>query len=355
MNTKNSLILTKRYKDILSAVHMVYRLVNSTYDKQELCLRLTRLLGQFIVFDTCCVYILDQKKSVSFIASFNNKINILKKKRKELGNIPDEEKRVMKGYSIFREDLIGLPLVADDNIGAIFVRKAEGQDPFESFDKDILAVIAEQSVTAIKNLTLSDNQHNIILGSMEVIAKLVKKTNCDVSRTPASVCCKIAKSLGESLHMPKEGIENLYYASILRDAGAMNVPYEILSKAGKLTSEELEIIKKQPAKSAEIIKSITFLKPVLPILLYYREKYDGTGYPFGLKKEQIPLGASIMAVIEAFDAMTKDRPYKQRLSIEEALMDLKTNKGTQFSPKVVDAFLSLSRRKSFRKLLEHKV
>jgi len=93
------------------------------------------------------------------------------------------------------------------------------------------------------------------------------------------------------------------------------------------------------------------LRPVLPIILYHHENYDGSGYPSGLKREQIPIGARIMAVVDAFEAMTIERPYKRRLSVSKAINEIKRNGGTQFDPKVVTAFVGLSKLKKFRKYL----
>jgi len=96
---------------------------------------------------------------------------------------------------------------------------------------------------------------------------------------------------------------------------------------------------------------VEFLKPVLPIILYHHENYDGSGYPSGLKREQIPIGARILAVVDAFEAMTIERPYKRRLSVSKAIKEVKRNGGTQFDPKVVNAFVGLSKLKKFRKYL----
>ena len=165
---------------------------------------------------------------------------------------------------------------------------------------------------------------------------------------------KILKAVCEKLNVKEDEIERLYYASILHDAGAIDVPYNILSKSSQLTSEEFKEIRTLPKKSADLIRPVEFLKPVLPIILYHHERYDGTGYPSGLKKEQIPLSARILSVVNAFCAMTRERLYKKRFSVQEALHELEANSGTQFDPKVVNAFLTLAKQKNFRKLLSSK-
>ncbi len=335
----------------MSAVHMVYRLVNSTFNVKEMSLRLTRLLCQFIRASSASVYILDpKKKRIVLIAIFNNEINVMIDKKKDLSKVPKEEQALTQGSSILKKRFIGLPLVADDNVGAIVVRRKKHEEPFSDFDREMLSVFAEQAVTAIKNLQLYEEQQKIILGSIKFIDKLlVKRGPLGSNHTP--VYFKIAKSLGEKMTMRQEGIECLYYASVLHDAGALDVPFDILSKTSQLTPEEFKIIHDQPAKSVELIKPVEFLKPVLPIILYHHEKYDGTGYPSGLKKEEIPIGARVMAVVDAFEAMIVGRPYRRILTIDEALSELKQNSGTQFDPKVVDAFCELARQKKIRKYL----
>ena len=338
---------------VLSAVHMVYRLINSTYNVKELSLRLTRLLCQFIQASSAAIFIIDPKtRKVSLIAIFNNKINILIDKKKEIAqHVGKREKKVIDGYVILEKHLIALPLVADDNFGAVFIRRAKKDKAFTDSDREILSVVSEQSVTAIKNLQFHEAQQRIILGSMQFIGKLLEQHGHASAMTHTPVFFKIVKCLGEKLGIDEDSIDSLYYASILRDAGAVDVPYDILAKTSQLTPEEFKIIRNQPAKSVELIRPVEFLKPVLPIILYHHENYDGSGYPSGLKREQIPIGARIMAVVDAFEAMTIERPYKTRLSVKDAIDEVKRNSGTQFDPKVVNAFVRLSKLKKFRKYL----
>lgn len=353
MSTRNSLTPTRKYRIVLSAVHMVYRLVNSTYNVKELSLRLTRLLCQFIRARSSTVHLIDPKtKKVVLVAIFDNSINILLDKKKDIARqVGARERKVIEGYAIFEKHLIGLPLVADDNVGAVFIRRTEKDPAFSDCDREILSVVAEQSVMAIKNLQLYEAQQKVILGSIEFIGKLLERHG-HASATPHTpVFFKIVQCLGEKLGVDKHAIDNLYYASILRDAGAIDVPYDILAKTSQLTPKEFKVIREQPSKSAELIRPVEFLRPVLPIILYHHEHYDGSGYPSGLKREQIPIGARIMAVVDAFEAMTVERPYKKRLSIREAIEEVKRNSGTQFDPKVVNAFVGLSKRKKFRKYL----
>lgn len=342
--------IAQQYRMSLSAVHMVYRLVNSTYNVKELSLRLTRLLCQFIKAHSARVFVLDpEKKQILYIAIYNNKINILVEKQKDFEKISKREKKVAEGYAIIEPRLLGLPLVADEIVGAVFVKRTSKDDMFTDYDREILSIFAEQSVTAIRNLQLYEQQQNTILSSIKLVGSLLEKTGLQSHH--ASAYFSVAKAIGEKVQMSEAGIENLNYASVLRDLGAVDVPYEILSKTSQLTSEEFDIIRNMPSKAAKLIRPVEFLKPVLPLILYHHEKYDGTGYPLGLKKEQIPLGARVMAVVDAFQSMIGGRPYKKPLSIIEAVGEIKHNSGTQFDPKVVKAFCHLYAQKTFRKYL----
>lgn len=349
--THHSISPTKRYHLVLSAVHMVYRLVNSTYTVKELTLRLTRLLCQFIRASSASIYLVHPtKKNVVVCASFDNQINIWRDKPRDLKDVGEDVLAVTRGATVLKEDCIGLPLVTDDYLGAIFVRRGVSEEPFNDFDYEMLSVFSEQVVTAMKNLQLNQEHEKIILGSIASIANLLKKqTYSGLTHPP--VYMEIVKMLAHHLKVNNEGIKQLEYASLLHDIGIIDVPYDILSKRGGLSSKEFNVIRQHTAHSVALISPVEFLKPVLPIILYHHEKYDGSGYPSGLKKEQIPLGARIIACVDAFEAMVQDRPYRSSLTIEAALHELVKYRGSQFDPKIVDAFVRMASQKKFRKLL----
>jgi len=161
----------------------------------------------------------------------------------------------------------------------------------------------------------------------------------------------IVKMIAVFLKVSSEGLKQLEYASLLHDIGVIDVSYDILTKRKQLTPAELGIIRRHTAHSVDLIKPVSFLKPVLPIIFYHHERYDGSGYPAGLKKEQIPLGARIIACVDAFESMVQGRPYRPSLSVDTALKELVKHSSSQFDPKIVDAFVSLACQKKFRKLL----
>jgi HD-GYP domain-containing protein (c-di-GMP phosphodiesterase class II) len=346
-----SISSAKRYRLVLSAVHMVYRLVNSTYTVKELTLRLTRLLCQFIRASSASVYLVHPvKKNVVICASFDNQINIWLDRPRDLKDIREDVLAVTRGASVLKKDRIGLPLVADDYLGAIFIRRRASEGPFNDFDYEMLSVFAEQAVTAMKNLQLHQEHERIILGSIASISNLLKKHS--LSRlTHPPVYMEIVKMLGGHLKVNSEGIKHLEYAYLLHDIGIIDVPSQILSKRKKLSPQEFKLIRQHTAQSVALISPVEFLDPVLGIIYHHHEKYDGSGYPSGLKKEQIPLGARIIAVVDAFEAMVQGRPYRSSLSVGAALDELVKYSGSQFDPKVVNAMANLVPQRKIRKLL----
>ena len=129
--------------------------------------------------------------------------------------------------------------------------------------------------------------------------------------------------------------------AILHDVGKIGIPDSVLKKPGKLDPEEWAEMKRHPEMGYRMLQHIRFLEPALDIVMSHQERFDGTGYPRGLKGEDIPLGARIFAVVDTFDAMTSDRPYRKALGIEDACAEIKEWSGRQFDPNVAQAFLSL--------------
>ena len=138
--------------------------------------------------------------------------------------------------------------------------------------------------------------------------------------------------------------EELLLAGILlHDVGKIFTPKEILFKPGPLSDEEWKIMRQHPVDGAEILEHISGLKEMAKIVRYHQEAYNGSGYPEGLKGEQIPMGARIATVVDAFDAMVTDRPYRKGMPIEKALEELQRNRAIQFDPLVVDTIIELYR------------
>ncbi|MGM0568452.1 MAG: HD domain-containing phosphohydrolase [Elusimicrobiota bacterium] len=148
---------------------------------------------------------------------------------------------------------------------------------------------------------------------------------------------KIARELGFS----REMCEHMYWAGILHDMGKIDIAKEILTKPGRLTKEEYEKIKVHPKISYKICKNLRTLREALPAVIYHHERWDGEGYPEGLKEKRIPAEARIMAVADAYDAMTSDRSYRKAMTLPQVREIFKEGKKKQWQPSVVEALLSI--------------
>jgi hypothetical protein len=160
-----------------------------------------------------------------------------------------------------------------------------------------------------------------------------------------------AVAVGEKLGLRGRDLETLHYASLLHDVGKLGVPESVLHKEGPLDAMETEVMRRHPEIGARMLEKMDLLAGAAPLVLHHQERYDGVvdgqhpGYPRGLAGEQIPLGARIISVVDAYDAMTTTRPYREALPAEKAADVLRRERGRQFDPKVVDAFLdSLAER-----------
>ena len=151
----------------------------------------------------------------------------------------------------------------------------------------------------------------------------------------------IAKRLAQGLQLDAIRCERLYMAGLLHDIGKIGVPDEVLLKPGKLTDEEFALIKRHPTIGHSIMKHVPQLQYVLPGVLHHHESLNGRGYPFGLKGDEIPLEARILAVADSYDAMTSSRPYRDAMPLEKAAKILREGAGTQWDADVIDVLFAL--------------
>ena len=152
---------------------------------------------------------------------------------------------------------------------------------------------------------------------------------------------RYAVALGKKVELPSKNLVDVYCAALLHDFGKIGIPENILNKPGSLTSEEFAEVRKHPEIGTQILKTLIQSENVSSIILHHHEFYNGAGYPSGLAKDEIPLGARIIAVVEAYDAMISNRPYRKAMTHEEAVAELVRCAGVQFDPCIVMHFLEI--------------
>jgi len=236
-------------------------------------------------------------------------------------------------------DSLCVPIRAEDQVlGAIFVRLASPNHTFVHDDLVVLTTVANQAGVTIKNASLYEDikglYHNVVKSLATAIDARDPYTHGHSHRVTAN-----SLVLAEDLGLEERQRKALEIAAYLHDIGKIGVRDEILLKKGPLTDDERRSIEKHPVVGARILEPVGFDEEVISIVLSHHERIDGQGYPSGLKGNAIPFGARILCVVDAFDAMVSDRPYRSALPVKTAVRRLHTNMGTQFDPEAVEKFI----------------
>lgn len=239
------------------------------------------------------------------------------------------------------KSFISVPLrVKNRVVGVLNINASREVTSFEDRDVRLLTILADQAAMTLENIELYNNLQDFYFEMIQTLARVIDAKD-SYTYDHADRARHYAKLIAERMNLPQAIVRHVEYAALMHDIGKIGIEEQILKKPGRLTPEETEIIKKHPTIGNKIISPITFLAPVAPMVLYHQEWYDGNGYPEGLSGEEIPLGSRIVAVIDAYDAMTSDRPYRKALPQDYAVAELKKGAGTQFDPQVVDVFVKI--------------
>lgn len=242
----------------------------------------------------------------------------------------------------YNKSLMSVPLTIKDKvIGVINVNNKKSRRIFNREDFRLLKQIAAQVAIVIENARLYRSLSNLYMRTITTLAATIDARD-HYTRRHSEMVAKYAVAIAEAMKLPPERIELIRQASHLHDIGKIGVHDFILLKPDKLTDEEWEEIKLHSLKGAEILAPlVVFLNGAIDMVKQHHERYDGKGYPSHYRDGEIDIGARIMAVADAFDAMLSERPYRKAYSPERAIEELRENSGTQFDPKIVETFLEV--------------
>ena len=233
------------------------------------------------------------------------------------------------------------PLRLDgDRLGCIVVRTDPAGGAFDERSMRLLAGVAHQVKLAVTNASSYESLERTFLSTVEALANALE-ANDEYTSSHARWITDMALHVGRELGMDPKALKRLELGALFHDIGKIGVPEAILSKPGPLSDEEWKVVRLHPELGARILAPIERLEQVCQIVRHCHEHWDGSGYPNGLAGEEIPLESRVILVCDAYHAMTTDRPYRRRLSIEEASRRLREAAGTQFDPRVVEVFLAL--------------
>jgi len=226
----------------------------------------------------------------------------------------------------------------------VIIKRGIEKQRLEIKNKNLINSLTKKNMELNKKidevLMLNKSLQALYLGTLGAVVATIEAKD-QYTKGHSDRVTNYAVSIAKELKLPEGHQELIRYACQLHDIGKVGIRDYIFAKSEKLSKEEWDEIKQHPTIAANILKPLEFLDKEIPIIKHHHERYDGRGYPEGLKMESIPLGAQIIAVADAFDAMTSDRPYRKAKSKDEAIEELKKNTGSQFNPIIVEAFLKV--------------
>jgi len=237
-------------------------------------------------------------------------------------------------------NLAGVPIWRGEKVmGALIALNKMHKADFDSLDTKLLMSVANESAVYLDNFRLFKDLQNLLLGVLRALTSSIDAKDpytCGHSERVALISCWLAKQLS----LRDIEIHNLYLAGLLHDVGKIGVSEAVLCKPGELVEQEFEQICKHPRIGANILGSIKQMDEVTPAVLTHHEHFNGSGYPQGLRGQNIPLSGRIIMLADSFDAMTSDRTYRKALPRSIALAEIRRFSGTQFDPQLAEIFLN---------------
>lgn len=236
--------------------------------------------------------------------------------------------------------LLVVPFSVEGRVEGSIVVQTSSEPGFSDDDLNVFTTLADQVAVAVDNSQLYGQVQETFVSTIAALAAAIDAKD-RYTHGHSQHVAEYAQTIAETLKLSSDEVRAIRYAALLHDIGKIGISEAILNKEGRLVQIEQEVMQLHPLLGANILKPIPFLSSVIPFVLHHHETYDGRGYPSGLAGEEIPLGARILAVADAFEAMTSGRPYRSEMDVEDALAELWRCAGRQFDAKVVETFLRI--------------
>ncbi|HZP57754.1 MAG TPA: HD domain-containing phosphohydrolase [Dehalococcoidia bacterium] len=229
-------------------------------------------------------------------------------------------------------------------IGVVSTLRGSSLGGFTQAEQRVVEELADQAVMAVEQALLFAKMRSyadeleLSYDSTLKVLMAALDTKDDATEGHCERVARLTSHLARAMNVPASALVDMERGALLHDVGKIGVPDAVLKKPKELNAMEWEAMRKHPLLAGVMVGKVGFLEGALPILLYHHERFDGGGYPFGLEGDKIPIDARIFAVVDSYDAMTSDRPYRKAMSHEDAMQEIRANSGTQFDPNVVAAF-----------------
>lgn len=236
-------------------------------------------------------------------------------------------------------------------IGVLYTDVLKRKRSFSQEDLQLLTAIAAPTTVQIKNIQFMQEIQQAYLDTLSVLANAIEaRDHYTVGHTWRVT--RMALAMVDHMGCDQEKRKYTEMGGILHDVGKIAVEDSILRKTGPLSPEEYQKMQLHPEHGARMLKDVEFLRPVVPYVLFHQERWDGKGYPFGLSKDEVPWEGRLLAVCDAFDAMTSHRPYRKSMEPKEAVGELRRYRGKQFDPQMVDTFLEVWAKGEVARILQ---
>ncbi len=360
------LAIEKKRSRELTALTTASTTISSNLQINQVLTVVAEQMIELLNADSCSICSWDADRStihtmVTYSPSLSNAASMTKED-KDISSLP-EFKTVLEDHQVVKitlsdgklspglrtemsqkdiQSLMIIPLIVQERaIGCVQLEDHDQQRDYQNQEIFMAQMLANQAAVALENARLYEELEDAYIQTIIALANTVDIRDTYTHDHSQRIAI-LAQETGEAIGISNTDLENLRWGALLHDIGKIGIPDEILRKPGNLTTDEFEIIKKHPALGAAIIAPVKKLAPVVPIIRAHQEKYDGTGYPDGLAGEQIPISARILAVVDAYIAITDERVYRKGRTHEEAIEELLRCAGTQFDPAIVDTFIQVA-------------
>lgn len=347
--------------ETIQIMHEIDSTILSTLEPQDILETAVRMIGKLIPCDRAVIAIVDREHQ-GFVYTAGYGVSAIQKgvfikfsetSTKEvldkgipqyIPNLADTESPLFLEKRLIEDGFLShirVPLVVNNEITGILIIGSKRVAAFTPADLSTLEGLASQISIALDKSRLVSDLEDLFIGVVKALSSAIDAKSAWTAGHSLRVQ-RCAIDIGKKMGMSEEDLKTMELAALLHDIGKIGTYENILDKPGKLTGEELKIMQSHPAKGAEILSPIRLLKDIIPAIRSHHEHYDGTGYPDGLKGDEIPNLARIMAVADTVDAMSAERPYRKGRSMDVIIGELKRCSGKQFDPAVVDAFLQVT-------------
>jgi len=351
----------KKSKDQLSILYQISRTISSTLKLDDILQTILDFSIKISGAGRGSIMLLDKKKRIFFIkipydkseknidkvtfAENENTIGWVVKNKKFLYIEDLESDKHFSKIKIIRrriKQLLIIPIIVEDKVIGVINLENTSLSPDTI---DLLMSFSEGAAVSINNAHLYKKIKDSYFEIVKALAQAIEAKD-PYTHGHSERVMKYSLAIAPRFGLSKEEKESLRFAAILHDIGKIGVRGIILNNPDGLTNEEYDEIKKHTLIGENIIQPVELLQSIRPLIKYHHEWYNGKGYPDGLSGENIPLGARILAVSDAYDAMESDRPYRKALTEETAIQELKRGSGSQFDPKIVEIFLEILKQNS---------